>query len=195
MKYQNRKTRGLPKDESISTRLETPEMLLSNNEIVPLPQPSSVPSDTTALDAKLLREFEQLAPGVSRNIYVDQAISSTTRATLKTRGYDVVNLKTMARDEPIDFRTYILAYSQAMLDGTVEVDDDKRKILELEAKMNGLLVQKTMNLNFNAKSDADIKDLLNSIGQSRYLIKNTTVEKVEQAKRASLIPGEKFSDE
>lgn len=113
---------------------------------------------------------------------------------LKTRGYDVVNLRSLPRESPTEYREWILGYTQAMLDGTIKLNDNARRTLELEAKICGLLINKNMNVNVNATANMDVKDLLNSIGGSRYLIKNTSLEKQKQAEKASLVPGEKFSD-
>ena len=132
--------------------------------------------------------------GGIRRLYVNRQPSTQVLETLKTRGYDVINLRTLPRDEPHEYREWILGYTQAMLDGTIKLNDNARRTLELEAKICGLLINKNMNVSIQANANMDVRDLLNSIGGSRYLIKNTSLENQKQAEKASLIPGEKFSD-
>lgn len=139
----------------------------------------------------LLRDFDfpKLRQGQHKILYVAQ-MSPQTEA-LKAKGYDVVDVRLLPRGKELDDQRAVLAWLQGMTEGTIAPDEERRKTLELEGKAAGLFVSRSMRLEGKVDLTADTVDELLGFGPSRYTLGQMTEKKIEEAKRAALVPGKK----
>lgn len=86
-------------------------------------------------------------------------------------------------------RRLIECYLIGASEGTIAVDRDRLRALELSAKALGLFVNQTMHIEATAKLSAkSLEDLLKK-QPSRFALASTTMSEIKRAQRAALIPG------
>ena len=114
---------------------------------------------------------------------------------LVSKGYIVVDVRGLPRSNPAEHQEAILSWLQGLTEGSIRQDEERRKQLELEARVHGLMVNRSINANVHANlHGASINELL-GLGPSRSTLKSgVTGKHIEAAKRASTIPGEKLED-
>lgn len=143
-------------------------------------------------------ETDKLPPlprGITKTLYVCGADPADT-AVIRRLGYRVVDVRTMERGSPGQSADAIEAWLQGMAEGTIEPDLTKLKALELEAKVHGLLVNRTLRIDAKAKLDGEnLEALLESLAPSKQTLMNVSSQRIEKAKQAALIPGIKLDDE
>lgn len=142
-------------------------------------------------------EWAQDLPALptSRIIYCAEELSPSSVDGLASIGYEVVDVRTLPTSSDADHKERIAGWLQGMGEGTIEYDESRRKALELEAKIHGLLVNKSMNLRVTASLEGKpLEDLL-ALGGKKHLLRKTTPERMAQAVEAGLVPGKKFGVE
>ena len=75
-----------------------------------------------------------------------------------------------------------------MSEGTIRLDPERRRVLELEAKAAGLLAQQSMRVNVSAELSAKTLDELLAFGPSKYTLRATTLQRMEAASSAATNP-------
>lgn len=124
-----------------------------------------------------------------RELYVAQAISPELQKTLISRGYDIIDVRALPRTDPYEHQRAILAWIQGLSEGSIAANEEKRKMLELEAKAHGLLVNRSISITAKARAAATIDELLEK-SAGRLAMKPVSKADVERALKRSLEPGE-----
>ena len=127
-------------------------------------------------------DWSALPEGIAKTIFVDYAVAKLEQIYLEKAGYKVVDVRTLPRETPEQNKKAVQAWLQGMADGTIEADDEKRKNLELSAKLDGLLVNKSVSMKLNSDVTKDTLDELLDFGSSRHTLKQASPEKFEKAK-------------
>ena len=123
-----------------------------------------------------------------RELYIAQGIESTLMKLLTSRGYDIIDVRALPRTDPYEHQRAILAWIQGLSEGSIVANEERRKLLELEAKAHGLLVNRSISITAKARADATIDELLDR-NISRLAMKPVSKADVEKALRRSLEPG------
>lgn len=126
--------------------------------------------------------------GAKRKLYV-AAISEQDRATLEARNYEVLDVLSLPRDTDERDQEAIEAWLQGMSEGSIALDEERRKALMDEAKVKGYLVTKSVR-EVKHTADATLEEMLN-FGGSRHTLNRADVAKLEKATKAAVTPGEK----
>jgi hypothetical protein len=127
--------------------------------------------------------------GDAKVVYVDESVPAEDLVTLSKRGYELIDVRHLPRNTPEQNRRAIQAWLQGMAEGTIERDEEVRKTLELSAKMDGLLIQRSMRVNVDASLSSETLDALLSFAPSRHTLIETSAEKLEAARVSSTLPG------
>ncbi|MBH06033.1 MAG: hypothetical protein CMJ20_06895 [Phycisphaeraceae bacterium] len=124
----------------------------------------------------LLSAFPLITDGVARTVFV-RGLEQDMAEILTERGYTVVELMTMPRNNPVEEQTYLLAKCQAMEEGTIAFTTEDRRTLELAMKSAGLLDSKRTMLNLKVDIDGDdVEKMLNWNNSRHTLAENSTVQ-------------------
>ncbi len=127
----------------------------------------------------------------TRSLYVTD-ITESHRAALENKGYHLVDVRTLPRSTREDARVGILAWLQGMSEGTIPMDEARRRNLELEAKMHGLLISKSVSLKAVGQiGGEDLEDLLEVSPKSRAT--HIPLERLQLAEKAGLNPTVRLS--
>jgi hypothetical protein len=133
-------------------------------------------------------EWPEILNGV-RKIYVSEYVDDDLEADFNEKGYEIVDIRTMPTDTTEDKKAIIQGYTIGVIDGTIRADDYRRKTIELLAKTEGLLINKSISGKLSISLEGKtIKELL-SFGDNRHTLKRTTKEEIEKAKLISVTPG------
>jgi hypothetical protein len=100
----------------------------------------------------------------------------------------------MTRESTLEHQEAVLAWLQGASEGTIILDPERRKALELEARVYGLLVSRSVTLDMKKMGDETIEKLLD-FGPSSRLLKDTTTQRLLTAEKAGLDPGTKLKPE
>lgn len=94
-----------------------------------------------------------------RKIYVSQC-PDPLFAQMRLKGYDVVDTMTMPRNKTNDHISYLLAFTQGVSEGTIEVGPSQMRALELDMKARGLLDKATKTFNMGDTEFSSVKEAL-----------------------------------
>lgn len=134
-------------------------------------------------------DLASLPPVVERReLYVAQGIGPTLTKLLTQRGYDIVDVRALPRTDPYEHQRAILAWIQGLSEGSIVANEERRKLLELEAKAHGLMVNRSISITAKARAAATIDELLDK-NAGRLAMKPVSKADVERALRRSLEPG------
>lgn len=132
-------------------------------------------------------QWPPLSAGVERTVYVHGAPTREAEI-LRGRGYSVVEVNTLPRNSEQEHLRYLLAKAQGVEEGTIEVDQEGRKVLELEMRAYGLLDKRTTSLNLQVHTTSEEVSQIFGWGHSRHtLVDNSTQQgaarlKISEAK-------------
>lgn len=100
------------------------------------------------------------------------------------KGYYPIDLFSLPRTTEAEKREYLLAKAQALEEQTIELDDNERKVLELEMRAMGMLGQTSKHLNLSLNLDsATASELLSWNSDRHTLAGNSTVQSVRLPKK------------
>lgn len=126
--------------------------------------------------------------GAKRKLYV-AGLSKDDRALLVARNYEPIDVLGLPRDTPEKDQRAIEAWLQGMSEGSITLDEERRKTLMDEAKVKGYLVTKSVR-EVKHTADSTLEGMLN-FGGSRHTLNRATKEKIDAASKAAVTPGEK----
>jgi hypothetical protein len=133
---------------------------------------------------------------MTRKIFIDDELDAELVDYLASIGYDVIDVRTMSKNSDAEKRDYLVGTLEGMSSGTIGYSDDRRKALELEAKILGLMVSKSMKLDIKANiAEKNIDELLDMAGGKKLLLRKSTPERIKLAEKASIDPSVKFGGE
>ncbi len=123
---------------------------------------------------ELLEKLPRLAPSAKRRIYVS-CVTELELEYVRERGYDPVDVFTLPRSTVQEQQSCIMAWLQGMSEGTIEMDAERRKALELEARACGMLVNRALRLEGKVSmSPETVDELLESFDQGgQHTLKNS----------------------
>ena len=104
------------------------------------------------------------APAEERpqSLYVNTSLIGSVRSELLSRGWKVVDVRTLSNQTDGDRAESLKANLEGIRQGTIEADKDRLRWLELEAKVYGLLTGKDKIKDDKPKIDEGVlEDLLN----------------------------------
>ena len=97
--------------------------------------------------------------------------------------HTLVDVTMLPVETPDENKTAIQAWLHGMAEGTIPASQERRKTLELSARLDGLIVTKSTSVEVKAKMDKQtIEDIL-SLTPSRHTLTYTSEEKLAQATR------------
>jgi len=139
--------------------------------------------------------YPTLSRGQKKTLYVDSLPEEMTEQ-LREKGYQVTDVKTLPRQDIGEHALAIEAWLQGMSEGTIEPSAERRRNIELEAKVHGLLINRSLRIDAKARIDGDnLEMILNSMSSNAVTISKVTPERLKRAEEASLTPGIKLDDE
>jgi len=121
---------------------------------------------------------------VRRRVYIEEEQPDWFDSSI----HELVYVHQLPRETPEENRQAIKAWLQGMVDGTIKASGERRKALELSARLDGLLVNKSMKIDVRGElGERTIEELL-SFGRQRSTLVVTTPEQLEEARRVSVSP-------
>jgi len=142
-----------------------------------------------------VEDFPSLNISQRRTLFVCGLDENTTEE-LRLRGYDICDVRTLPRADTADHAAAIEAWLQGMVEGTIPPDAEKRRTLELESKVHGLLINRSVRLEAKAKLDGnDLEKVLDALASNNRTLKPVTDIELDKAQKSALIPGYQPEDE
>ena len=74
-----------------------------------------------------------------RPVFFDRMPNVATVAELESRGYEATHVLSLNRDDEIGHRSFLLALSQGMSEGTIAPDKTRLQAAELDMRAHGML--------------------------------------------------------
>lgn len=108
---------------------------------------------------------------------------------LEQKGYEVLDVRALPRTNTQEIQYAIAAWLQGMVEGTIAPDEERRKTLELEARLHGLLVQQTSRTETSISLDSQTIDKLLDFGPSKHTMHSVSMKQIEHAKLEAITPG------
>ena len=124
--------------------------------------------------------------GPRRKLFV-VGVTEDDRALLVARNYEPVDVLGMPRATEEQHQEAIEAWLQGMAEGSIPLDEERRKTLMDEAKVRGLLVTKSIRT-VKHTADESIEAMLNFSG-SRHMKNGASPERIAAAVKAATTPG------
>lgn len=124
----------------------------------------------------------------NRELFVS-GITKENRALLKEKGYRVIDVCSLPRTNDSEHQYAIEAWLQGMSEGSIPMDKERRLSLELEARARGLLVHRTMKVDVSIKANQKTIEELLKPRSARLTLNRASVDKINHAVEAALIPG------
>jgi len=101
-----------------------------------------------------------------KSLFVNTSLTGSVRSELLSRGWKVVDVRTLANQSDGDRAEALKANLEGIRLGTIDADKDRLRWLELEAKVYGLLTGKDKIKDDKPKIDEGVlDDLLNFKGK------------------------------
>lgn len=116
-----------------------------------------------------------------RPLYFDLELTKLSEESLKLRGYEIIQLKTLPRRNDAEHMRYLLARLAGIDEGTVIAAKEDRLRLALELQAYGMLNPKTTRVNLNVTGS--VKELHAILGweRNRHTLRdNTTIVGVSE---------------
>lgn len=118
--------------------------------------------------------FPDLPNESSRTLYV-RGLERDEEALLRTKGYNPVDVLSLPRNTDSDNRHAIMCWITGMAEGSICMDAERRKTLELEARAYGMLINRSMRLEAKGQLEPEtIEELLN-LGRSTHTLQSSTL--------------------
>lgn len=108
---------------------------------------------------------------------------------LAEKGYETIDVRSLPRESHKEHMVAIEAWLRGMNEGTIPSDEERRKGLELEAKIHGMLVNRSVKVEAKTEIDQETLEVLLDFGPNKHVLQNTTIQRIEHARKAALIPG------
>ena len=135
--------------------------------------------------------FPHLPKGQQRTVFV-AGLPSSVASVFQEKGYLPVDVRTLPRNNPGDNDLAIRAWLQGMEEGTIQPSSEKRRTLELDAKANGLLIQRSLRIEAKVKAEgASLEAILERLAAPGRTLMPVSARQLKEAERAALIPGYK----
>jgi hypothetical protein len=113
---------------------------------------------------------------LGRRLYFEY-ITPDEAANLRAKGYDPVVLFSLPRTTEAEHKAYLLAISQGLSDGTIQLKKGRLDALELEMRAHGMLNKEISSSGDELKRTSLIEDLLTKFGKKgdRHVLFQTTI--------------------
>jgi hypothetical protein len=123
-------------------------------------------------------------------------VESEVKRELELKGYQLTDVRTLTRESPSDHAVAIEAWLQGMSEGTIEPSAERRRNIELEAKVHGLLINRSLRIDAKTRMDgATLDKVLLTLAPDKVTISKVSPERMKRAEQAGLIPGIKLDDD
>jgi hypothetical protein len=129
--------------------------------------------------------------GIKRQIY-HEGLEPEGVERLIELGYDPIDVRNLPTDTVDSEKSQVFALLQGISEGTIEGTQTRVKSLEVRARALGMLDHRRVTLNAHIGVTSDTLEKLLDFGPSRFLLRDTTVQKIRDAEMASIIPGLQF---
>lgn len=130
-----------------------------------------------------LEKFPPLLNRRGRRVYVC-GLDGLSADVLRERGYEPVEINTLSRDDDGEVAEYLHAKLQGIEEGSIEADDETRKLIELEMRSLGMLDKRSVSMRVNLSAAGSTIEDLFGWNQSRHtLSENSTVVSAQKLKR------------
>jgi hypothetical protein len=100
----------------------------------------------------------------------------------------LVDVTQLERDTPDKNRRAIQAWLQGMVEGTIHESQERRKSLELSARLDGLLISRSMKIEARGTLKPETLDAILNFASNRHTLVFSSAETLAEARRSSLSP-------